>query len=204
MTNDFKKRNELMHELRYERGWTLQRIADRFGVSRERIRQITGNAGNLSAKMRNKKLRAAIDAADALVKVDDLAERIGVAPGFVRRYSSEHTNREWVVWVGKQLRARGHDVRIGDRRKALINIDNRLSACVSSATPTQMSSGYYHYTFHGNKSRQHDFMICVLRDKLETYVVPVAAFPGYSISIPDPYRYGKYKQFREAWELLKQ
>lgn len=34
-----------MKRLRYKEFWTLQMIADRYGISRERVRQIIGNTG---------------------------------------------------------------------------------------------------------------------------------------------------------------
>lgn len=37
----FEERNVEMFNLRYEEGWTLQKIGDKFGLTRERVRQIT-------------------------------------------------------------------------------------------------------------------------------------------------------------------
>jgi len=42
------KRRQTMQALR-ARGWTLQRIADRYGISRERVRQVLRGRGIASA-----------------------------------------------------------------------------------------------------------------------------------------------------------
>ena len=48
------ERNIEIKRLRNNEYWTLQRIGDKFGISRERVRQIVGNTGELAHNMRIK------------------------------------------------------------------------------------------------------------------------------------------------------
>jgi DNA-directed RNA polymerase sigma subunit (sigma70/sigma32) len=41
------ERIEEMKRLRFEEKWTLQQIADKYGICRERVRQLIGNTGRL-------------------------------------------------------------------------------------------------------------------------------------------------------------
>jgi DNA-binding CsgD family transcriptional regulator len=50
MAGNHNQRKLEMRRLRYGDGWTLQRIADRYGISRERVRQILGNTGSIASR----------------------------------------------------------------------------------------------------------------------------------------------------------
>jgi DNA-binding transcriptional regulator LsrR (DeoR family) len=39
-----------MKRLRFVEEWTLQQIADKYGISRERVRQLIGNSGSRNSK----------------------------------------------------------------------------------------------------------------------------------------------------------
>ncbi len=50
-------RNKEMKRLRFEEHLTLQEIADKFGITRERVRQIIGNSGIKYGGFRGKRRR---------------------------------------------------------------------------------------------------------------------------------------------------
>src|SRR5262245_52488700 len=89
-----RARNGLIGDL-YTKGWTLQAIADLFGVTRERVRQIVGKAGarrpsRTAVERFALEHGTAIDATfSRMHNSDEVAKRLGLRPGSVRRYLKE-------------------------------------------------------------------------------------------------------------------
>lgn len=48
---DYEERKNEMHLLHFQNGWTMQEVGDKFGISRERVRQIIGNSRGARRKL---------------------------------------------------------------------------------------------------------------------------------------------------------
>lgn len=133
----FVDRNDEMRALRYQHGWKLQAIADKYGISRERVRQIIGNTGfinqqdDATARWAKRERRAARKAEKKQRLLDEirspenthrtnteLAEMLGVRAQIIadNRADLWHVvepnswvgvGQEWETWVSNRLTTLG-------------------------------------------------------------------------------------------------
>lgn len=87
-------RKQEMKELRFSEGWTLQRIADHYDITRERVRQILGNTGRISNRRTDKLTDGEFLAQTAHMSNAELAELLGLAEKTVANYRPKKLIRE--------------------------------------------------------------------------------------------------------------
>ena len=93
-TNDATKREML--ELRLGEGWTLQRIADRYGCTREYVRQVIGNTGRIANRKTDKLKDGEFLAQTAYMSNAELAELLGLSEKTVANYRPKKLIRELI------------------------------------------------------------------------------------------------------------
>jgi hypothetical protein len=72
--------------LRFTENWTLQEIATKYGISRERVRQMVGNSG---AGYRQRKIKAyVVNNKDKTNR--EISLELGVTKGYLGRYRHDH------------------------------------------------------------------------------------------------------------------
>lgn len=216
--NEKTDRNAEMKRLRYEEFWTEQKIGNHFGVTRERVRQVVGNSGHISAPFRREYI---LD--HPYASATELAERFEITPEHVRRirergnvyYRREegdwkYEKAQWVEWVSDRLSTLGiENAILSDFSIELW--DGNIWVAVSKIRPLAPSHrGWPYASFHiGKGFSKSDFVIAVIEDTPTAYVIPTLVFPPImdrnrsQFRLQEVYgRPGKYTQYREAWHLL--
>jgi len=87
MNNQFSIRNNEMKRLRIKNGWTLQEIGNKYGITRERVRQIVGptTATSHRKRLENRK-KVILSQPDKTNK--DLANELGLSEDIIMRLRS--------------------------------------------------------------------------------------------------------------------
>jgi len=83
------ERRQDMVNLRYVLGWTLQKIADRYGISRERVRQIIGNSGHIAIKTTDRLKDEEFLQQTANLTNEELADMLGVSQQTVAKHRGD-------------------------------------------------------------------------------------------------------------------
>lgn len=196
MNADHAARKEDMRELRLTHGWTLQRIADKYSISRERVRQVIGNTGTISFR------NSAVFKDDLFLEDtkhltnDELCELLNVnyvtvsrqrggirhavkGNGNVRKaFESEELASAWLKAKGinNELMAFRHPFDILALDRVRIDVKVAYGSCIS---PSQHNISPT-WTFHvenGNKRDDTDFYLCIIAPTEEIFVIPAGKIP---------------------------
>lgn len=223
------ERDEEMRRLRTEDGWSLQRIANKFGVSRQRVAQIIGNTGHLAKE----KLEKRILEMPLTMKNSEVARKLGIGYRTVQRIRSGLAVRPEGSWsangkynaklvIQQQLEEMGFEYEMFGSRADCDFIINGYRVRVNSRrTPKKISpsikertdSPSPRYTFTVGKtenslSRDIDFQILLIVDKGDVFVVPYDEIPEGQAQIifcwpTQRPELGKYQKYHERWDLLQ-
>lgn len=189
---------------------TTREIADEFGISRERVRQIVGNDPTIRAKRNEKFSRYIQESTDKTN--EELAKELGRAEGYVsnRRNGTRHkingdanspfaVGAKWEEWVAERLNERGfsaklmppknpyYDILVND----IVKINVKASTLYVTAKSIALRSKtklrkFGLHNFHFEKDIC-DFYACVVVDESGNtlFIIPTKDIPSYS-------RNGKY------------
>lgn len=219
-TRDVSGTNEMI-QLR-QNDWTLQEIADKFGISRERVRQRIGNTGFQATQSRVKKNRSMYEQFKHLSN-SALQKVLGIKTINNYRDDTRHAidggslqvGTESEVTVSKKL----HD--LGFKNELMphfhpfdILLDNGITVDVKSSDPMTSSKTISPcYTFNTKKAVKGnycDFLILYLRDAKECFVVPMKeagniirfCFPEGSLRTNN--KVSKWLKYHNRFDLLKE
>ena len=222
------ERRQDMINLRYVLGWTLQKIAERYGLSRERVRQIIGNSGHIAIKTTDRLKDEEFLQQTANLTNEELAKMLGLSMNTVSQYRGDirHAIKE-----GDHPAYRG--AIIEDRVSEILNkkgIQNELmpfrngfdilaldivridvkSAYKNWDPPSSnFVSPLWRFKIQGNaiKRRGTDFYACFIVPTEEIFIIP-------SDVIPDTREYiafcwpttrptmSKYQKYLDAYHLI--
>jgi hypothetical protein len=204
-----------MRRMRFEESKTLQEIADRYGISRERVRQILGNSGQvaLGKKRRtyneNKHLSNSIlSGLLGIVKRSIYNYRNGERHEIDGGYAKIGADTE--VVVSKKLFSLGIGNKLMPHMHTFdILLDNGIKIDVKSSNPMPMSRLSPMYNFATGvyrKGHYCDFLILFLQDAKEFFVVPDREITGIIRFCWPESDYGKkskWLDYHNRFDLLK-
>jgi transcriptional regulator with XRE-family HTH domain len=221
------RRRAEMTYLRHERRWSLQRIGDRYGISRERVRQIIGNTGKgiieTSSDILTPEFLASVDD----LTNDQVAEAIGYSNATISKYRSGRRHAikpgNQTVNVGlemeevaaKMLQENGIAYQfMGYGHPFDILLDNSKRVDVKSSgsngkTNPKIKSPQYKFRVQlGDKRNDADFYLCITTDTLDAFVIPSSQVPTTTEQIQMCWpttrpAMSKYSQYHNRWDLLK-
>lgn len=225
------QRDYEMVELRTEENWSLQMIANKFGLSRERVRQIIGNSGSRYGGFHH----GSLDPSDRELIInspdktnDQLAIETGASQSVISslRGKTRHAIKESDTPLS-----------IGFRSEELVSsllsemgIDNELMPCHhpfdilanGNVRVDVKTSGKVHndrmvspqYAFHvrGSKKRQDtDFYICLTSDTMDAFIIPASAIPESLLQVtfcwPRALRKHRdcidWRPYHNRWDLIQ-
>lgn len=214
-------RNEEMKELR-NNDWTLQAIADKYGISRERVRQIIGNT-SFTATFSKTRKNWAIYEENKNESNSALSKMMGISKHRVssifRRYEpirhkldlgDVKKGYETENIVSQKL------LSLGIKNTLMPNfhpfdmlLDNGLKVDVKSSNPISCSVKTSQYSFRTRKYEKGnycDFFILYLIDVKEFFVVPDSVAGGIiRFAFPEAIhgRKSKWLQYHNRFDLLK-
>lgn len=209
LTFDYDRANEML-ELRYGKKWTLDKIGIKYGVSRERVRQIIGNSGHMAESGVNPE-RARItqdesetrEYAGAHPEMDNnqVVEKLGIPYRIVTkvRAGTRHAisggrgkdGAEVEQMVSDLLCENGvpnklmpnhdmHDIELMDGRRV------EVKARLHTTQRTKTGKAHYHFTLikpcHGTAQQRAEFYVLVLPNH-DVFVIPSSEIPDGRVAI---------------------
>lgn len=194
-------RKQEMTVLHFEQGWTMQQIADIFGISRERVRQIIGNSNDARRKLTEKILlqdmenKTTSEIKDSvfdkirrpIVKVLDekialqhhLPDRTGRSTGLINGINAENN-------VANILQVNGFNVELmpfGHPFDLLVNgkkVDVKYSSSLSM--PPRGKTPFYRFAIRKNiKPNSCDFFIFSVFDSNKLWIIPNSKLPNVNM-----------------------
>jgi len=181
-------RNDEIRRLRFDEGWTNTRIGEKFGISRERVRQIIGNTGNLAHKMRMDS-RSDYILSQPHKTNGELSEELGVGRATISgershvRHAIEfgtdaaRTGFAWEEWAHDYLFQNGIDNVLQNFRAPydIIALDNVFIDVKVATKPCQTSpflkSTQYHFQ-PNNRHNEADIYMLIIGPTEDVFIVP--------------------------------
>lgn len=210
----FLTRKEEIQHLRFEEKRTLQYIADKYNISRERVRQILGNSGRTFVTDRRKQIHNLHQQATN----DDLAELMGVSTPAIFRY--RNGERHGIKGGSLNIGTAG-EIIVAEKLTSLcianslmphhhpfdILLESGLRIDVKSSNPSSTSKTIKPlYNFHAHKTQKGpycDFLILFLLDATEYFVVPLDnAEDTIRFCWPPGKKVSKFQKFYNRFDLL--
>ena len=201
-----------LHALETRPFFTLTDFGNKYGLSRERIRQIYFKLSRKNFRaVRGKKSRKIREETKSLGCVNDPRYKFAeykCGKNNVRKgakaeklFYDECINRGFLVSI---LCDRGIDIKVNGY---LIDV----KSCYKSRLLPGAKTKRMYFAFSEKQRDEADFLVCYSHELGCFYIIPKKEFlsGGLSLSIPikeDGYHNCKnrYKQYKEAWHLLKQ
>ena len=212
-------RIETMKYLRDVGGKTLQEIADIYGVSRERIRQIIGNTGLVAGKMKFEK-RVNFISSHANLTNSQISEEIGLPKTQVAhyRFGARHKLSDGAVkrgaeaedYISNILDANNINHKLMPHHNRFdILLENGKRVDVKAAYKIGNSPSLYRgrYNFKIMDIEQADYYICIIMETKDIFIIPASEIPknSYKVAFPWPpkNKRSKYKKYHNNFDLLK-
>lgn len=215
MAKKLTERNKEMMRLRLEKGKSLQEIADIYGITRERVRQIVPDTGkNFITKWTEHK----IDEYD-LSACKDINELPGAITVWRKLWGKHrHAAKSGSVKIGQEYEQKASDIlsSMGLSNKLMPNrhpfdilLDNGLrvdvkhSDCDVSDFPTQNCASPTYSIANMKYGEDCDFFIVFVSDAV--FVIPASEVKVDRIRIPYPQtgrKPSKWTQYKDRYDLL--
>lgn len=228
MTPRDTARIEAIQYMRFTQNRTLQEIGDHYGISRERVRQILGNTGDIVVRQRTKEKVEFIQNSthqtnDQLEK--NLFSKFGIKFGG-RLYKIRSTTRHAISGgafgqgteaedlVSEKLNSMGirneqmphhhpFDIKLANGKT--IDVKAAFRPCVTSKAQTNTM-----YRFGVGKDRRGDycdFFICYIKPTEDFFIIPnenVNMVQTLYINWPTPERsWAGWEEYHNRWDLLR-
>lgn len=207
------ERTTQIKRLRFVENWTLQMIADKYGVSRERVRQILGNTGTGFINEFHRKL----------------VTQYSLTNNRVSEITGLHTST-----IMKYRKGMRHDIE-GGTVKAGMDIEDYVSESLTKMGITNELKSHHHpfdielldgtridvkssaplknfpkntYNFHPpgkEKGEYADFYVCVTSDTKDIFVIPfheIKKGTPIRFCFPPKKKGSKWHKFHNRFDLL--
>lgn len=222
----YNERDEEIKRLRFEEGLTLESIAERYDLSRERIRQIVGNTGHLAHEKWREEFNEI--ASDPMITNHQLANMFDRSLTAIAKHregwhmvegdNNVALHTEIVYHVYQVLESLGMDAELmplhGDYH-ILVGGKIRISVRASKGVipPSQegrLVNPQYHFHIRKYPDREHiHFFILVAHDVGEMFIVPSSVIPRHQNEIGMTWpterpEIGKYQKYRDQFSLIKE
>jgi transcriptional regulator with XRE-family HTH domain len=224
-----EQRKKAMENLRYNERMSYQQIADIFGLSRERIRQIIGSSGRASGGFNYSAPKNTLMNTFGFVENTlhltnrELGEVLGVSKntaGNLRKGMRHRVEPGSAIekgirveeWVSKKLTDLGFENKLfpcGYPYDILVNGELRIDvkSAYKKGYTTPEYYGWKYYIKNTVRKGEADFVVCVIVPTEETFVIPRSAMPPKASHIiifwPTIEYTTKWGKYFEAWDLLK-
>ena len=230
MATNYSKRKEDIIKLRFVNGWTLQRIGEKYGISRERVRQITGNTGHIAKKNHDILKDEEFLEKTANLTNDELSNILDVPYHVVSEFRSgiRHAIANGDSGPGKaakieeliseQLRAKGiknelmpfsseFDILALD----IVRIDVKAAfkpLNISSSDSYKYRNPLWSFTIKdAKKKKDTDFYICVIVPNKDIFIIPRGVIPKKQVFLRFCWptarpEIGKYQKYLNAYHLI--
>lgn len=218
------ERRKEMTELRFQKFWTLQQIADKYNLSRERVRQLIGNTGygfqSAQTELKivgneektNPELAESLDLSVATIHQYRKGTRYKIAGD---ENGSLKVGIRWENWAAKKLGERGFDVELmpyGHKFDILLNGNLRIDVkvCLTKRDAPSLRIKSPSWRFHvasGEKRDDCDFYYCITKNE-DVFVIPSSMIPENQSQLVFCFptlrpSLGKYQKYHEAYYLLE-
>lgn len=211
-----KERLKEMERLRFSENWSLQEIADKYNLSRERVRQLIGNSGSgYKARRNNHSIISRPDLTN-----QELSEALNLS---VNKISSIRGRQRHEIKGGSLKKGTDIEVIVS---KLLINkgVENKLmphkhpfdillwngkrvdvKSCYKKIKPkSQAGNGYY--SVHIDRSRRGeyaDFLIVLIVPENVYFVIPFdVATDQIRLIYPESAKKSKFSVYINRFDLL--
>ncbi len=191
--------------------WTLQAIAEKYGITREYIRQVFNRLYNAGIKNGLLEWRQNVKLENEMGCIYDPRQKvIRYAEGLILKGAIA----EKIVF--EQCEALGFKVKPGsdmiyDLKINGLKVDVKSSWKATKTNP--QSNRTYHFGISSKQKKVCDFLICVKMPQAEAYIIPSSEFPkskkAGSIYIRKNlnnkrknWPVSRWEQYKEAWHLL--
>jgi len=212
------KRNNEMRRMRYDKKLTLQEIANYFGVTRERVRQVVGNSAEIRDQVIQEKhemVRSSTDLSNPEIQavtgycsVYISVLRSGTRHAVVKD-STVGFGQEVERYVADQLTQQGIECElmpVSHEYDILVNgcvrVDVKGTNSIHKTSPKLKSP---QYSFHTKLDKDCDFYVFVIWGTKDCFVVPADKAKKFTTFCWPTLRptLHKYSKYLNAWDLLK-
>ena len=223
--DEARQRNLDMIDLRFKKFWTLQKIGDKYGISRQRVAQILGNTGRGYASAQKELL---VSGKEELTN-NQVAKETGLHPRTIqyyrknKRYKIDGDEKTPVVvgrkaedWAIQLLKSKGFEVEGMPHRHPYdleVNgwrVDVKYAGRLSPPPSLVGRIVSQHWTFHVGKTYDDkcDFYFLITEEE-DIFIVPAKAIKTGTESIRFCYpskrpSLGKYQKYLNRYDLLEQ
>jgi len=180
-------RNKEIKKLRLEEGWTLQRIGDKYNITRERVRQIVGNTGYISTprtEERNNFIKSQTEKTN-----NELSEELGISYQYISqirgntRHAIEKGNKslttgvEWEEWAHEYLLKNKIENELQPIRSPydIIALGNVFIDVKVATKPCETGKGLIspQYHFHPNiNHNKADIYMLIIAPLEDVFIIP--------------------------------
>jgi hypothetical protein len=213
-------RYDAMVELRFDKLWTLKNIGDKYGITKERVRQILGNTGAMCNVERNKKISNSTKSNGELAKIHNLSVNTvsqlrngevrhevnggNVQSGYrIENYVSKTMKN---VNIPNTLMPNSHPFDM----IAFDNIKIDVKGCLTPQYVKGCVNPRWGFSMDTQRRGKYcDFFICVIWDTKDCFIIPfdvvgIDAIRIYFCWPTNRPQIGKYQKYLNRWDLLWQ
>jgi len=226
---DFSLRKKDMLSLRFDYGWTLRAIGNKYGMSRERIRQIIGNTGFIAKKRSDILKNEQFLKSTAYLTNRELAKALNLKSSSIIRYRGnirhaiEPSNKNTKTAFDSEILASALLQNHGIKNKLMnfqhsydilaldfIRIDVKLANTPkSSPSRSTISPSWRFRVRKGEKRNTTDFYFCVIGPTEEVFIIPADKVPKNMANIVFCWpttrpELSKWQHYLNAYYLIKE
>jgi transcriptional regulator with XRE-family HTH domain len=215
-------RVEEMYRLRYISKWTLQEIADKYNISRERVRQLIGNSG---AGYKPERIKSEVQSHPELTN-EELAARTGYSESTIGtlRNGERHAIKENTLMglgtkaeetvstklaregIGNKLMPHHHSFDILLSNGKRVDVKSRINKSIPPSAKHRQITAQWKFDCRKSKKGDYaDFFILYLWETGDFFIVPNEAVGTCLIAFawPATHRASKWHQYHNRFDLLK-
>ena len=207
-----------------ESGATLQKIGDRYNVSRERVRQIIGNTGNTSTNMRMEQ----ISNEPPEMSNGEIAMKYKLGTATVSRYrarawhavdgdSALAVGNGWEAWANQEIIKHGHSAELqplSTHYDILVDSSKKVDVKASQGNippSLQNIAKSPRYNFNIRKFEYRppiDFYYLIAIDTKDVFIIPYGDLPMPKEQLIFHWpskrpKIGKYQKYHNRYDLLE-
>lgn len=222
--DDIARLNEMV-DLR-KSGYTLQKIAVKFGISRERVRQLIGNSGYMAFDLMHKEREAVVEKSKDLT-TPELLKKLGISSGSLpkRNYHHPIENSDSSTYRGNVAEVRAAEIiRQHGLTAELMPLQHPFDILVNGSIRLDVKSAHKPLTSPsilrrstspmwkfkvGKNSRDKcDFYFCIITETEDVFIIPSKDVPAsmqflvfcYPTERPE---IAKWQNYHDAYDLLE-
>lgn len=228
MADEMVERNDRIRSMRLEGRMSLQSIANLYGISRERVRQIAGNSGNVYwAHKKDQFNNILISSNDKTNR--EIQEEYGLSLHSISmsktRTKERHaieldcnagrgaaaeimvSNKLTELGINHQLMSHHHpfDILVDDRIR--VNVKSAWSNKIPPSLIGRCVNNRYHFGLQRRSRDNADIFILVIANTKDMFIVPNSDIPPQMTSIYITYPsarpdIGKFQKYLNRWDTF--